>query len=163
MSSDHHASQYQEVGIKTASPMELVVLLYDAAIASLQKAHEQMAARNIPGRTRSLNRVTAILTELQANLNFEAGGNITPSLDRLYRYMKQQIFQANFHQDSTPVKEVGNLLSTLREAWAASAESAARKVGQPADASPAALNPAPLPLQAAEGITSPLTNLNITA
>ncbi|MBP1595430.1 MAG: fliS [Acidobacteria bacterium] len=163
MPTHHSASRYQEVGVRTASPMELVVLLYDAAIASLQKAHEEMAARNIPGRTRCLNKATAILTELQATLNFEAGGNITLSLDRLYRYMKQQIFQANLHQDSTPLKEVVNLLSTLREAWVSSAESAARKAGQPTDAGPAALNPAPLPLSAAESISSHFSNLNVTA
>jgi len=67
------AHRYQEIEIKTATPLELVVLLYDAAVASLQKAQEHIAAREIAARTRCLNKASSILTELQAGLDFEVG------------------------------------------------------------------------------------------
>jgi flagellar protein FliS len=160
MQSDH-AHRYQEVEIKTATPTELVVLLYDTAIASLQKAQEHLAAGEIELRVRCLNRATAILTELQANLNFEAGGQISFSLERLYIYMKDRVFQANLQQEAAPLKECVRLLLSLREAWAEVARTEARKTMHTAARE---IRPAPaLALAAGGPAGSALSNLNITA
>ena len=117
MPTGNQAQRYQETEIRTASPIELVVLLYDAAISSLQKAQEHIAARNIEARTRCLNKAAAVITELQANLNFQAGGTIAPSLDRLYQYMKNSIVHANLRQETGPLVESVRLLTNLRSAW----------------------------------------------
>jgi flagellar secretion chaperone FliS len=153
------ANRYREVEIKTATPLELVVMLYDAAIANLHKAQEHLAAREIAPRTRCLNKVSAILTELQANLNFEAGGSVAPSLDRLYRYMKDLIIQANLKQECAPLKEAVKLLSGLRSAWAQVAQADVRKATQ---ASAPAFSTS-MPLSANGPSASPLAGLNITA
>jgi flagellar protein FliS len=156
---NYPAHRYREVEIKTATPLELVVLLYDAAIAGLQKAQEHIASRDIANRTRCLNKVSSVLTELQANLNFEAGGNVAISLDRLYRYMKDRIVQANMRQDAAPLKEVAGLLSNLRSAWAQVAQTEARKkMSQEAASLPSAL-----PMAVRGPAASPLAALNITA
>ena len=109
--------RYQEVAIRTATPIQLVLLLYDAAIANLQRAQEHIAAHDIPSRTRCINKVTSILTELQSGLEFEASEEIARSLDRLYRYMKNRLFQANLRQSAGPLKESVQLLTGLRDAW----------------------------------------------
>jgi flagellar protein FliS len=156
---NYSAHRYQEIEIKTATALELVVLLYDAAIAGLQKAQEHVASRDIANRTRCLNKVSAIITELQANLNFEAGGTVAPSLDRLYHYMKSRIFEANMQQDAAPLKEVAGLLSNLRSAWAEVAQNEARKTVQEATGA----LPAMLPSASSLPTASPLAGLNITA
>ena len=157
------AHRYQEIEIKTATPVELVVLLYDAAIASLQKAHEHLVSRNIQKRTRCLNKATSILTELQANLNFEKGSDISPSLDRLYQYMKGRISQANLHQDAAPLNEVVKLLSDLRAAWAEISQKEAHPKLQPVTE----IRPSPpsmaLPIAASAERLSPLAGINVTA
>jgi flagellar secretion chaperone FliS len=158
---NNQARRYQEVEIKTASPVELVVLLYDAALANLQKAQEHLGLRDIAGRARCLNKVTAILTELEANLNFEVGGSIASSLERLYRYMKDRIFQANLHQDAAPLKECVRLLANLRGAWAEIAQKEARK--NTMDSSAYGTHAPPLTLANTRPMESPLSNLNITA
>jgi flagellar protein FliS len=157
----NHAHKYQEVEVKTASATELVVLLYDAAIASLQKAQEHLAVRDIAGRVRCLNKAISILTELQANLNFEAGGEIAFSLERLYGYMKDRIFQANLHQDAAPLKEMVRLLSGLRASWA----EVARKQAEQSTRAEAQLLPGTAAIPIAQGGTSASStaNLNITA
>jgi len=149
--------RYREIEIKTATPIELVVLLYDTAIANLQKAQERLSTGEIAKRVECINKVTAILTELEANLNFEAGGQISYSLERLYRYMKTRLFEANLHQDAAPLKECTRLMSDLRAAWAEVARSEARKTASSATAAPA------LPLSAGMPVGSPLANLNVTA
>ncbi len=156
---NHSAHRYREVEIKTATALELVVLLYDAAVAGLQKAQEHIVRRDIANRARCLNKVSSILTELQANLNFEAGGPVAASLDRLYHYMKGRIIEANMQQDAAPLREVAGLLNNLRSAWAEVARSEARKTMRDATGAVSATLPSASSLPTA----SPLAGLNITA
>jgi flagellar secretion chaperone FliS len=116
------AHRYREVAVKTANPMQLIVILYDAAICSLQEAREHIKANNIEGRVRSVNKCISAISELQSSLDLENGGNIASSLDRLYDYMKRRIFTANVQQSAKPLEEIESLLDNLRSAWRAIAE-----------------------------------------
>ena len=111
------AHRYREVAVKTANPLQLIVMLYDAAICSIQEAREQMDRKDIAGRSRSINRCISIISELQSCLNLKAGGEIANSLDRLYDYMKRRIFKANVEQSIQPLAETETLLENLRSAW----------------------------------------------
>jgi flagellar protein FliS len=158
----HQAQQYQETEIKTATPVELVVLMYDSAIASLQKAQEHIAAREIEKRTRCIDKAAAILTELQANLDFEASGGIAQSLDRLYRYMKGRIFLANTQQHAAPLRETVKLLSNLRLAWAEISQKQERQNVRPSNTIPSAAH-ADFPQPAGMENRSQIASLNLTA
>jgi flagellar protein FliS len=111
------AYRYREVAVKTANPLQLVVMLYDAAIFSLQQAQKHIRNKDIEGRSQSLNRSISIISELQSCLNLKEGGEIASSLDRLYDYMKRSIFKANIDQSLQPVQEIEGLLENLRSAW----------------------------------------------
>jgi len=102
--------------------MQLVVILYDAAIGSLQEAREHIKRKNVEGRTRSVNKCVGIISELQSSLNLQNGGDIAASLNRLYDYMKKRIFSANLQQSSEPLQEIESLLGNLRSAWRTLAE-----------------------------------------
>jgi flagellar secretion chaperone FliS len=110
-------NRYREMAVKTANPLQLVVMLYDAAICSIHEAREQIARKDIAGRSRSINRCLSIISELQSCLNRQAGGEIANSLDRLYDYMKKRIFRANVEQSVQPLNEIEVLLENLRSAW----------------------------------------------
>ena len=122
MENQAFAHRYREVAVRTANPMQLIVILYDAAICSLQEAREHIECKNIEGRSRSINKCISIISELQSSLNLKAGGDIAKSLDRLYDYMKKRIFAANAQQNAQPLEETGALLEKLRSAWRALAE-----------------------------------------
>jgi flagellar secretion chaperone FliS len=111
------AHHYREVAVKTANPIQLVIMLYDAAICSLKEAREHMDRRNIAGRSRSINKSISIISELQSCLDLKAGGEIAASLNRLYDYMKKRIFCANVEQSMQPLAEIEVLLENLRSAW----------------------------------------------
>jgi flagellar secretion chaperone FliS len=111
------ASRYREVAVKTATPLQLVVMLYDGAIQALQEAQQHIGKRNIAGRSQCVNKSVALISELQACLNFEEGAEIAVSLNRLYNYMKQRIFSGNVEQSAEPLAEVAGLLENLRGAW----------------------------------------------
>jgi flagellar secretion chaperone FliS len=124
------AHRYREVAVKTANPIQLVVMLYDAAICSLKEAREHIDRRNIAGRSRSINKCNSIISELQLCLNLQAGGEIAGSLDQLYDYMKRRIFCANVEQRIQPLIEIEALLENLRSAWIALASHNQRNMDQ---------------------------------
>ncbi len=111
------ALKYREVAVKTANPLQLIIMLYDAAICSLQEAQNHINTKNIAARARSVNKCISIISELQSCLNLKAGGEIANSLDRLYDYMKRRVFAANVQQSSQPLAEVEALMENLRSAW----------------------------------------------
>lgn len=111
------AYRYREVAVKTANPIQLVVMLYDAAICAIQEAKGHIENKNIAARSKAINKCVSILTELQSCLDRNAGGEIASSLDRLYDYMKKLIFRANYEQSAQPLEEAEALLENLRSAW----------------------------------------------
>jgi flagellar secretion chaperone FliS len=123
------------MAVKTANPMQLIVILYDAAITCLQEAREHIERKNIEGRVRSVNKSISIISELQSSLNLKAGGDIARSLDRLYDYMKMRIFEANSKQIAQPLSETESLLENLRSAWRELSEQAREGAIQSAPAS----------------------------
>jgi flagellar protein FliS len=117
MATDPCAGRYLEVEVRTANPLQLIVMLYDGAVKYLQEAREHLRRGDIEGRTRSINRALAIVSELQATLNFEEGGPVARSLESLYAYMKGRLIAANLGQEDKALSEVISLLSTLKSAW----------------------------------------------
>ena len=120
---------YLESQILTADPMELVRLMYQAAVAEVRTARVALANRDIRARSKSITKTCDILTELTVGLDRKAGGNYAEKLADLYGYMMRQLTQANFRQVDEPLAEVLNLLTTLLEGW----EEAQRLVSPSAD------------------------------
>ncbi len=125
------ADRYLEVETQTANPLQLVVMLYDGAVQYLQEARGHIQRGEIHGRTRAINRTLAIISELQASLNFEEGGQIARSLESLYAYMKGRLIAANLGQQDEPLAEVISLLSTVKSAWQDLASIALRQSPEP--------------------------------
>jgi flagellar secretion chaperone FliS len=126
------AHHYREVAVKTSNPIQLVIMLYDAAICSLKEAQEHIDRKNIAGRSRSINKGISIISELQSCLDLKAGGEIAGSLNRLYDYMKKRIFCANVEQSIQPLAEIEVLLENLRSAWIELAAQTRGNMDQPA-------------------------------
>lgn len=113
---------YAQVGVESAvlsaSPHQLVVLLFDGALSAMKKAAILIEQGDIPGKGRALSQAINIITNgLRAGLNHEAGGEISANLDSLYDYMTRRLLQANLHNDLSAIDEVSTLLSNIADAW----------------------------------------------
>lgn len=118
-----YARAYQTQSILTASPGQLVLLMYDGALRFMAQARAGFALpednySRIEKINVSILRAQAILNELRANLDHNAGGDIAKNLDRLYEYYVRRLQEANLRKDEAPVIEVENLVRTLRDGWA---------------------------------------------
>jgi len=112
-----YATQYRQMEVKTADQFELLLILYKGAIGKLQSAKKHLQSGDIEARVAALNKATAMIGELQAALDFERGGQIAQSLDRLYTYMTTRLAKANLLQSEEQIDEVIKLLATLQSAW----------------------------------------------
>lgn len=109
--------RYQLNAIETASPLMLIIMLYDEAIKCLKYAKVDMINKNKEGQNSKLIKVQKIITELTASLNMEAGGTIAQNLKSLYNYMHSSLVDANINNKPEKIDEIHNLLVELRSAW----------------------------------------------
>ena len=112
-----YAGQYEQTQVMTASRVQLIVLLYDGAIRSIEVARHSMQANNVKDKGRFLGRAISIIGELNSVLDFERGGEIARSLNRLYDYMLAELLQANLRNNPRHLEGPLKCLITLREAW----------------------------------------------
>jgi flagellar protein FliS len=112
-------SAYLEQEIMSADPLELVCMLYQAAIMEVRDARRHLAAANVPARCAAISKVCDVISELLSSLNMEAGGEFSARLSGLYTYMLNRLVQANLQKSDQPLEEVLQLLLTLAEGWKA--------------------------------------------
>jgi len=112
-----YARQYEQTQVVTSSGVQLIVLLYDGAIQSLEIARREIQAKNVREKARHLGRAIAIIGELNSVLDYEQGGEIASSLRRLYDYMLAELVEANVRNNEKRLDVPLRCLSTLREAW----------------------------------------------
>lgn len=116
---------YRNAHIETATPEQLLVMLYDSALKYLNLALQAMESKEREGVHRNLLKVQAILLELMSVLNMEVGGEMASQLYALYDYMYRQLIAANTQQDGKNIQEVIDLLTPMRSAWQEAAETVA--------------------------------------
>ncbi len=118
---------YRETRVKTASPGQLVVMLYDEALKQCNIAVELLGEGNKPRPdnieriNKSLVKVQDIVTELMASLDFEAGGDIAQNLFSLYIWFGRELLEANMQKDCARLTAVRDMIAELRGAWAEAA------------------------------------------
>jgi len=104
--------------VNSASPLQLILLLYDGAIGSLATAKGHMQDMKFAEKGRLISKAIGIIEGLRSVLDFEKGGEISKNLNDLYEYMKHRLTMANLKNDPEGPAEVIRLLNDLRTAWA---------------------------------------------
>lgn len=107
-----------ESAVLSASPHQLVVLLFDGALSAMKKAVILIEQGDIPGKGQALGKAINIISNgLQSGLNHEVGCELATNLDSLYDYMTRRLLQANIHNDIDTINEVMELLNNIADAW----------------------------------------------
>jgi flagellar protein FliS len=122
MYAQDYARAYRANSILTASPGQLVLMLFDGALNALAVA--RAACDDPAGDPRrfevihtQLVKAQKIIAELQSTLNLEEGGEFARTMYRLYDYYDRRLVEANLKKQSAPIAEVERLLGEVRNAW----------------------------------------------
>lgn len=126
MSYTGQAATYREVEVLSASPGELVVILYDHLLVSLRRARIAVDAGNFELRSGLLEKCRAILGELLATLDHERGGEIARELSGLYAFLLSELVDVGVHADLARLDRITAMVAELREAFAEAAGRAGR-------------------------------------
>ncbi|MFB3826429.1 MAG: flagellar export chaperone FliS [Bryobacteraceae bacterium] len=108
---------YLEAQVMSASPLELVKILYGAAAAAVRDARRHLASGDVLARSREISRAMNIMAELGGALDRNAGGEFAGRLAELYGYIGVRLMDAHVRQRDEPLAEVLALLTTLRQGW----------------------------------------------
>lgn len=110
-------SQYQQNQVLSASPEQILIMLYDGAIRFTRQAIAALDEENLTGFCHGISKSMAIITEFSNSLDHSVGGEIAEDLDALYNFMIRELIQANLHKDGEKLRVVERLLVDLRATW----------------------------------------------
>jgi flagellar protein FliS len=113
-----HSAAYRQQSILTATPGQLVVMLYDGCLRFLHQAAHAMRGGDTVESNARLIRAEAIIDELHATLDLEEGGVVASRLQGIYVFCNRHLLEARSAQEPEMIEKVSELLAELRDAWA---------------------------------------------
>lgn len=124
MSAASLRARYLGDSIATASPHQLLVMLYDRLALDLERAEESLSLGDREAARGPVMHAQEIVLELRASLQVEVweGG---PRLAALYSWLVTELIQANVKGDLRRVRDCRKVVEPLRDAWREAAASLA--------------------------------------
>jgi flagellar protein FliS len=117
MANNSPASVYQQLAARGASPVGLVVSLYDTILRDFRRAQAALVAGNIERRVFELNHALTVIAHLQSVLNHERGGEAAKNFDRFYQVTRPMILDASVRCTPDSLDKLINMYTSLRQAW----------------------------------------------
>lgn len=102
-----------------ADPQRLVDLMYEECVRALRSAAHAVELGQGKIKSERLQRATAILFALEANLDFDRGGDVARTLSGFYAGLRQQVIAASLGDDPAPFRAAADDLAEIAGAWSA--------------------------------------------
>jgi flagellar protein FliS len=133
-------TSYREAAVRGATPVRLVICLYEQAIEDLRRAVLAQERGDIEARTRQINHALTVIGQLQGTLDKQRGGEVAVNLERFYNLVRAGMIEAQIKQSVRLLERQISQLATVHEAWLEVERATAPS--QPLPAEPAPGNPA---------------------
>src|SRR5579863_675270 len=130
-------SSYRETAVRGASPVRLVICLYEQAIEDLRQAVIALEKGDIEARTRGINHALTVIGQLQGTLDMQRGGDVARNLERFYVMVRAGLLEAQLKQSARILEQQISQLVVVYEAWL-EVERVTAPMPQPAGAAAAA-------------------------
>ena len=109
--------RYRAVKIQTATPAQIMLMLYDGAIRFALFARKKIDEKDYAAKGTYIGKVQAIVSELMSSLDFSVAPELCARLEQLYLFMMEKLTEANLEMTTEPIDVTVDLLKTLREGW----------------------------------------------
>ncbi|MCP9758624.1 flagellar export chaperone FliS [Aquitalea sp. S1-19] len=100
-----------------ASPVELVLVLFDGLMEELARARAHIEHGRYEEKGDSITKCINILNGLSGALDFDSGGEVVTNLARLYDYCAYRLYDASVKLEVGQIDEVLALLAQLKGGW----------------------------------------------
>lgn len=106
---------YQNSKIMTASPAELILMLYDGAIKFSNIAVAAIEKNDIEKAHNNIIKTERIINEFRASLDTRY--EVSKDFDVVYVYLLRRLHEANIKKDAEIMEEILKHLRTMRDTW----------------------------------------------
>jgi len=109
--------QYTQNNVQTATPGQLVVMLYDGLIRFMSQSRAALERGDVGEAGLRMSRAQAIVTELRCTLDMTQG-QIPRNLAAIYDWTTQEMTAARLAGDAPRLGALIAQITELRNAWA---------------------------------------------
>lgn len=109
-------NRYAREAVTTATPAQLLVMLYDRLVKDLDAAERGLGARDIQATHVALIHAQDIVHELNSTLDVSVWPE-GEALKRLYDWVIEQLVAANMNKDVEYLNNARVVIEPIREAW----------------------------------------------
>lgn len=117
MANGRFVQEYQKGAVNGASPLQLVIMLYDGAIRFMEAGKYGIEHKDLELQNQNLQKAQRIVMELMSCLDMDKGGEIAKNLLALYSYVLNELVEANVGDKIEPIDRCIKILCELRESW----------------------------------------------
>ncbi|MGA9639981.1 MAG: flagellar export chaperone FliS [Terriglobales bacterium] len=108
---------YREAAVRGASPLQLVVRLYEQLVEDLRRIAAAIQQKDVSGRSSLIKHAILVVGHLQSSLDFERGGKVARTLENFYNSLRQNLVQAQFFPSGPAVRQLMTDVLAVRRAW----------------------------------------------
>jgi flagellar protein FliS len=108
---------YRENAVRGATPIELVVVLFDAAIDDMQRAASAIQRGDLEGRATAVRHSMLILQQLQGTLDFEKGGQVARRFEQFYNLVRAKVLESQLRNSQELMQQQIRFMSEVRDCW----------------------------------------------
>ncbi|MBU0509638.1 flagellar export chaperone FliS [bacterium] len=116
MKLDTSHTLYKQADVSCSRP-QLVLLLCDGAIRYLREASDHLQAGRWAEKGRAVDAAHECLRELRRGLDFNQGGEVAATLDKMYDFLGTKLMIANIKREPEQFRQIIQSLEGMRDAW----------------------------------------------
>jgi flagellar secretion chaperone FliS len=109
---------YRENAVRSATPIELVVILFDAALDDMRRADAAIRASDVEERARAIRHAMVILQQLQGTLDFEKGGQVARQFEQFYNLIRAKLLESQLRNSTELMQQQIQFMAEVRDCWA---------------------------------------------
>ncbi|MEI8281038.1 MAG: flagellar export chaperone FliS [Armatimonadota bacterium] len=111
------AQAYRQNAVMGASPVQLIIMLYDGAIRFMQEGKAALVNKDFETKNFKLQRAQKIVMELVSTLDIRNGGEVATNLLSLYTFVINELVEGNISDKTENIDHALKTMTDLRDSW----------------------------------------------
>lgn len=108
---------YRQTSIAGASPIGLMIVLFDTLVGDLRRAAGALRKNDIEARCKELNHAALVIGQLESWIDLKNGGESAESLSRFYAYLRAKMLEASINKSAAVLDNQIEMILHVRSAW----------------------------------------------
>ena len=107
----------QDFLVEGADPHNLVQILFTHLLLSMELAKDALERKDLASKSEHFTKALTIVHVLTTSLDFERGGEVAQSLERVYVWARRMLVEASFKNNLAALDEVYEDINEIANAW----------------------------------------------